>query len=161
MRLFGGVAKFRGALSFRRRRFRIAVAGPLVSLAIGGLLRARRRGLPLPPALDRAAAWLGYINLVLLVFNLLPALPLDGGRTPARSSGRSAAASRWATRVAAGLGRALGSLLIVGGLVMALDQGAFGGIWLAFVGWFLLQAEAAEGRFRPPAVRWRASGSPT
>ena len=145
--LFGGVAKFRGHFPSAGAEFRIAVAGPLVSLAIGGLFVLVAWGLPLPPALDGAAAWLGYINLVLLVFNLLPALPLDGGRMLRSFLWQVSGSFRWATRVAAGLGRVLGSLLIVGGLVMVIYQGAFGGIWLAFVGWFLLQAAAAEGRF--------------
>jgi CBS domain-containing protein len=101
----------------------------------------------LPPALDGVAAWLGYINLVLLVFNLLPALPLDGGRILRSFLWQVKGSFSWATRVAAGIGRLLGGLIIALALFMALYQGVISGIWLAFVGWFLLQAAAGEGRF--------------
>ena len=78
--LFGGVAKFKGEFPSAGAEFRIAVAGPLVSLALGVafVLIAWLGGLP--EVADAVCAWLGYINLTLLVFNLLPALPLDGGR---------------------------------------------------------------------------------
>ena len=145
--LFGGVAKFRGNFPSAGAEFRIAVAGPLVSLVIGVLFVLVAWGLPLTPSVDGAAAWLGYINLVLLVFNLLPALPLDGGRILRSFLWQVKGSFAWATRVSSTIGRILGGLLIGLGLFMALYQGVISGIWLAFVGWFLLQAAAAEGRF--------------
>ncbi len=78
--LFGGVARFKGSFRSAGAEFRVAIAGPLVSLALGVLfvLIALINGLS--SAVDGVAAWLGYINLTLLVFNLIPAPPLDGGR---------------------------------------------------------------------------------
>src|SRR5215204_2875785 len=78
--LFGGVAKFRGMFPSAGAEFRIAIAGPLVSLALGTIFVLLAWKASLPEVADGVAAWLGYINLTLLVFNLLPALPLDGGR---------------------------------------------------------------------------------
>ena len=78
--LFGGVAQFRGMFPSAGAEFRIAIAGPLVSLVLGVGLRRRRRAIAGLEEVDGVVAWLGYINLLLLVFNLLPALPLDGGR---------------------------------------------------------------------------------
>src|ERR671934_1087550 len=76
--LFGGVARFRGMFPSAGAEFRIAIAGPLVSLllGVGFVLIALVPGLP--RAVDGVVSWLGYINLTLLVFNLIPALPLDG-----------------------------------------------------------------------------------
>src|SRR6187397_2125490 len=78
--LFGGVAKFKGMFPSAGSEFRIAIAGPLVSLALGVIFVLLAWKAALPEVADGVAAWLGYINLSLLAFNLLPALPLDGGR---------------------------------------------------------------------------------
>jgi Zn-dependent protease/CBS domain-containing protein len=144
--LFGGVAKFSGPFPSAGAEFRIAIAGPLVSLALG-LLFVAIALVGLPEVADAVAAWLGYVNLTLLAFNLLPALPLDGGRV-LRSllwwrKGDVAAATRTATAV----GRAIAYGLIALGVAMLIFQGSFSGAWLAFVGWFLLQASAAEARW--------------
>jgi Zn-dependent protease len=145
--LFGGVAQFKGAFPSAGAEFRIAIAGPLVSLGLGVVfvLLAVFAGLPSP--VDGVVAWLGYINLSLLVFNLLPALPLDGGRVFRSALWYFKGDLAWATRVAAGLGRAFGYLLIAAGIAMFIFQGSFGGAWLAFIGWFLLGAATAEARY--------------
>ena len=143
--LFGGVATFRGSFPSAGAEFRIAIAGPLVSLALGlGFMAVAL--LPLAEQVDAVAAWLGYINLLLLVFNLLPALPLDGGRVlrSALWSWRGDYGS--ATRLAAGVGRGFGFLFIAGGLALLVFADAFSGAWLAFIGWFLLGAASAEAR---------------
>jgi CBS domain-containing protein len=93
------------------------------------------------------AAWLGYINLMLLVFNLLPALPLDGGRVLRSALWGARGDFRWATRVAASVGRGFGYLFIAGGVSLFIFQGSFSGAWLAFIGWFLLQAATAEDQY--------------
>jgi Zn-dependent protease/CBS domain-containing protein len=145
--LFGGVARFKGMFPSAGAEFRIAIAGPIVSLALGVLFVLFAWLAPAPEAVDGVAAWLGYINLTLLVFNLLPALPLDGGRVLRSALWAARNDFAWATRIAAWIGRAFGYLFIAVGLGFFIFQGAFSGAWLAFIGWFLLQAAGAEDRY--------------
>jgi Zn-dependent protease len=145
--LFGGVAKFRGMFPSAGAEFRIAIAGPLVTLALGVLFAVGAWLISGPEPVDAVVAWLGYINLMLLVFNLLPALPLDGGRVLRSALWRAQGDFRSATQVAAGVGRGFGFLLIAGGVSLFIFQGSFSGAWLAFIGWFLLQAATAEDRY--------------
>jgi Zn-dependent protease/predicted transcriptional regulator len=144
--LFGGVARFKGMFPSAGAELRIALAGPAVSLAIGVACSVLAWALPLPSAVDGVLAWLGYVNLTLLVFNLLPALPLDGGRVLRAILWQTRRDFAWATNVAASIGRGFGYLLITAGVFLFVFQGAFGGAWLAFIGWFLLGAAGAEQR---------------
>jgi Zn-dependent protease len=145
--LFGGVAKFRGMFPSAGAEFRIAIAGPLVSLALGLLFVAIAGTTRMVESVDAVAAWLGYINLVLLVFNLIPALPLDGGRVLRAILWGARRDFAEATRISATIGRGFGYLFIAGGLALFIFQGAFSGAWLAFIGWFLLQAAGGEVRY--------------
>jgi Zn-dependent protease/CBS domain-containing protein len=144
--LFGGVASFRGSFPGPGPEFRIAIAGPLVSLALGILFAGFATLTGPPEQVDGVASWLGYINLSLLVFNLLPALPLDGGRVLRSALWRIRGDFMWATRIAAEAGRATGLLMIGAGFVLFLLGGTFGGAWIAFLGWFVLSAGGAEAR---------------
>ena len=143
--LFGGVAKFKGMFPSAGAEFRIAIAGPLVSLALG-LLFMGAAAVGLPEPVDGVAAWLGYTNMALLVFNLIPALPLDGGRVLRSALWYFRGDFAWATRIAAAIGQGFGYLLIAGGVASLVFLSAFSGIWLALIGWFLLQAAGAESR---------------
>jgi Zn-dependent protease/CBS domain-containing protein len=145
--LFGGVARFKGMFRSAGSEFRIAVAGPLVSLVLGTAFALVAWGIGLPAAVDGVVFWLGYINLTLLVFNLLPALPLDGGRIFRSALWAAKGDFGWATRVAASVGRGFGYLFIAAGIALLIFQGTFSGAWLAFIGWFLLMAAGAEDRF--------------
>jgi Zn-dependent protease/CBS domain-containing protein len=144
--LFGGVSQFKGGFPSAGAEFRIAIAGPLVSLVLGVVFVLIAIA-GLPSAVDGVAAWLGYINLALLVFNLIPALPLDGGRVLRAALWGSKGDLAWATRVGTDIGRVFGYLFIGLGLAMFIFQGSFSGAWLAFIGWFLLQAATAEARY--------------
>jgi Zn-dependent protease/CBS domain-containing protein len=149
--LFGGVAQFRGMFPSAGAEFRIAIAGPVVSLLLGLFFVAIAVVTKTAEAVDGVAAWLGYINLLLLVFNLLPALPLDGGRVLRSALWGARDSFEWATRVAANIGRGFGFLFIAGGIAMFIFADSFSGAWLAFIGWFLLMA--ASGELRYLAVR--------
>jgi len=145
--LFGGVARFKGMFPSAGAELRIALAGPLVSALLGGTFVGVAVAGGLGTAVDGVAAWLGYINLILLAFNMLPALPLDGGRVLRALLWRARGDFSSATRIAADVGRGFGYLLVGLGVFLFIVQGVWSGVWLAFVGWFLLQAAAAEGRY--------------
>jgi Zn-dependent protease len=145
--LFGGVAKFKGMFPSAGAEFRIAVAGPLVSLVLGLVFSLGAWAISAAESVDGVAAWLGYINLTLLVFNLLPALPLDGGRVLRSALWQVKGDFRNATRVAAAVGRGFGYVFIAGGIFLFIFEGSFSGAWLAFIGWFLLQAATGEDRY--------------
>jgi Zn-dependent protease len=145
--LFGGVAKFKGAFPSAGAEFRIAVAGPLVSLGIGLAFVLVALLTHLPDPVDGVVVYLGYINLVLLVFNLLPALPVDGGRVLRSALWQAKGDFEWATNVAADVARGFAYLFIGFGLFELIFLNSFAGVWLAFLGWFLLQAAGAEVRY--------------
>jgi len=145
--LFGGVAQFRGMFPTAGAEFRIAIAGPLVSLVLGAAFVGIAVAIAGVEEVDGIAAWLGYINLALLVFNLLPALPLDGGRVLRSALWAARGDFSWATRVAAAIGRAFGALFIAGGLAMFFFESGTSGLWLAFLGWFLFGAATEEARY--------------
>jgi Zn-dependent protease/CBS domain-containing protein len=145
--LFGGVAQFRGTFPSAGAEFRIAIAGPIVSLLLGVFFVAIAAGTKMTEEVDGVAAWLGYINLTLLVFNLLPALPLDGGRVLRSALWGARDNFEWATRVAGNIGRGFGYLFIAGGIALFIFANSFSGAWLAFIGWFLLGAASAELRY--------------
>jgi Zn-dependent protease len=145
--LFGGVATFKGVWESAGAELRIAVAGPVVSLVLGILFLAAAAPTDGPQEVDGVVAWLGFVNLSLLVFNLIPAVPLDGGRILHAILWHVRGDFGWATRVASTIGRGFGFVLIGLGVAMFVFQGSFSGAWLVFLGWFLLAAAGAEARY--------------
>ncbi|HMA47503.1 MAG TPA: site-2 protease family protein [Frankiaceae bacterium] len=145
--LLGGVARIRGASPSPGAELRIAGVGPLVSalLAIGfGVVAflldlVGVTGLPLG-----VLAWLAGINLLLALFNVLPAAPLDGGRLLRAWLWRRHGDRLRATVTASRAGRTLGYVLVALGLLEFLLGGGFGGLWLALIGVFLVSAASAE-----------------
>jgi Zn-dependent protease len=140
----GGVAKIAGRFPSAGAELRIAVAGPLVSLVLGAVFTGVAVAVSSPEEVDAVAAWLGYINLALLVFNLVPAFPLDGGRILRSALWAVRGDLARATREAAGVGRAFAFGLIGLALFLFIFGNVFSGVWLAFIGWFLIQAAGAE-----------------
>jgi Zn-dependent protease len=143
--LLGGVAKLASEFPSAAAEFRIAVAGPLVSLGLGVVFEIAAFAWPVPGAVPATFAWLGYINLALLAFNLLPALPLDGGRMLRAALWARAGDLATATHRAARIGVVIaGAMLVFGALATLL--GGPGGLWLVLVGWFVLEAGRSEER---------------
>jgi len=148
--MLGGVAELEGEPPSPGADLRIALAGPAASLIAGAVFigAAAAIGQAGGPALAvAAAAWLGVMNGLLAIFNLLPGAPLDGGRVlRAALWRRYGDRDRAATAAAAG-GRYLGALLVGLGLVeLVLLRSLLGGLWLMLIGWFLTSAAAAEQR---------------
>jgi Zn-dependent protease/predicted transcriptional regulator len=151
--MLGGVAKISGRVPSAGAELKIAIAGPLVSLVLGLLFAGAAGGLPLPEPVDGVAAWLGYVNLALLVFNLVPAFPLDGGRILFALLWLQSGQVDRAIRRAVAVSRIAAFAMIALGGVLLLTGSVTGGIWLAFIGWFLLQSAGAEAGQRAAEAR--------
>jgi Zn-dependent protease len=145
--IFGGVARLRGDASTPGTEARIAIAGPVVSLALAVLFGAATFALDVaegPPLVEGACIWLAGSNAMLLVFNLIPAFPLDGGRLLRAWLWQRGGDRYRATSSAARLGRICSFLMIGLGFLALFVQGALSGLWLIFLGWFLLNAARGE-----------------
>jgi Zn-dependent protease len=165
--IFGGMARMDREADGPGVEARVALAGPAVTFAIfavlmiGGILAGGWhdfREAALVESRSGAdgvlamAAWLSSINLLLLVFNLLPAFPMDGGRVARAIAWRVTGDRNAATKFAADLGRVFGWAFVGAGLYMAATDsilGTFGGIWLALVGMVI------NGAARGAAVQTR------
>ena len=146
----GGVSQIESEASDAKSEFWIAIVGPRTSALIGlvFLFIARISGWlpgaePSTPVIA-VLLWLGYINIGLAAFNMVPGFPLDGGRVLraviwwiTRNTDRS-------TRLAAQVGQAVAFIFIVLGLFRFFVGANFGGLWLAFIGWFLLDASRSS-----------------
>ncbi|HEX2086151.1 MAG TPA: site-2 protease family protein [Solirubrobacteraceae bacterium] len=140
----GGVARFTGMFPSPGAELRVALAGPAVSLLLGLGFAALAVMLRPGSAIDGVVAWLGYINLLLFAFNLVPALPMDGGRVLRALLWRARGDLAQATSLAAGVGFVLGAAMVVVGLASGLGGAQAGGLWLAFIGAFVMLAGRAE-----------------
>lgn len=145
--LFGGVAQFKEMFKSPGAEFRIGIAGPCVSLVLGLAFVGAAALTTFSTALNGTLFWLGYINIFLLLFNLLPALPLDGGRVLRSALWKAKGDFAWATRIAATFGRLFGYLMIAAGALSFVAYRSVGSLWLALIGWFLLGAAGSETRF--------------
>jgi PDZ domain-containing secreted protein/Zn-dependent protease/CBS domain-containing protein len=148
--LLGGVARFSGTFPSPGAEFRIAIAGPAVSatLAVAFWLAALGgHALGLPGAVVGVTDYLARINGIVFAFNLVPALPLDGGRVLRSWLWRRLGSFPVATALAARAGTAFGFLLIAVGLLdFFTGVGGAEGLWLLFLGWFLIQAAQGEAQ---------------
>lgn len=154
--MFGGVAQLERDSDSPGTEFKIAVGGPLVTLAIVIVCAAAGLLITDPDEFFKAAltdseantsavaavlAWLGWINLLLLVFNLLPAFPLDGGRIARAVAWKLTGDRTKATRFAAALGQGFAYLMIGLGAFLFIQGDPIGGLWLAVIG-FILNSSA-------------------
>ena len=146
--LFGGVARFIGTFPSPGAEFRIAAAGPAVSILIAlGFwgVNLATSALGAPEAVVGVADYLARINAIVVAFNLVPALPLDGGRILRsylwQRQGDFSVATRSATRAGVAFGVVLAT---VGVLEFFTSDGGGGSLWLVFIGWFLIQAAQSE-----------------
>ena len=141
--IFGGAASLEGDAERPRDEALIAVAGPLTSLAIGAALWGINVAIGQPQA-AAIIGWLGFINLTLGLFNLIPGFPMDGGRILRAILWKIRGDRLAATRNAAAVGRGFGYLLIAAGVfVLFGGRQPFAGVWLALIGWFLSNAAEA------------------
>jgi Zn-dependent protease len=150
--IFGGVSELTEEPKRAGDEFRMALAGPLTSLVIGAIFWAIWFGTQnTVEYVAGVAYWLGWINIYLAGFNLIPGFPLDGGRVLRAIIWGRSGNMRTATRTASNIGRGIGYLFIFGGILLIFTGGWFNGLWLAFIGWFL--ENAAVGSYRQLALR--------
>ncbi|TVP77244.1 MAG: site-2 protease family protein [Gemmatimonadales bacterium] len=142
--IFGGMARTTREATRPADEFFIAVVGPLASLAlavVGYGIGIGGPGLGIPESVTVVAEYLGFLNLLLAVFNLFPGFPLDGGRILRAGLWQVTGSLRRATRLAALSGRFLGWAIIGLGIwSLLVGGGVIGGLWLIFIGWFLTHA---------------------
>ena len=153
--IFGGVARIGREPSKAIQEFNIAVAGPLASFFLYGVFYGLTRIFPYSEMLGALAAWLAFINVRLASFNLIPGFPLDGGRIFRAIVWGATKNFAKATRVAAASGKLVAYAMILTGA-----YGVFNGkvqlLWLAFIGWFLLNA--AQESIAQVAIRETLAG---
>jgi len=168
--LLGGVSRLQGEIPDPGAEIRVAGVGPLVSLILGGVLAVLAwlvHASGVQGVVVAALAWLGAINVILAVFNVIPAAPLDGGRllravlwqiTKDRFKSEA-----WSARA----GQVFGWALVVVAAYLVLVRREYNWIWFALLGWFLISAATAENqqavlqsRLRAVAVRQIMTANP-
>jgi Zn-dependent protease len=169
--MFGGIALMQRDTDTPGKEFKVAIGGPVVTAAIVVICVGLGLLLASPEEFQDAAltrsdartsgaaaviAWLGTINLLVLIFNLVPAFPLDGGRIARAIAWRVTGDRGRATRFAATLGRGFAYILIALGVLLVFQGDALSGIWLAVVG-FILNG-AARGAIEQSRVEGQLGG---
>jgi Zn-dependent protease/predicted transcriptional regulator len=138
--IFGGMARIGREPSKAIQEFNIAVAGPLASFFLYGFFHSIPKIFPGSEMLGALAGWLAFINLRLAVFNLVPGFPLDGGRIFRAIVWHYTKDFAKATRIAGASGRLFAYGIMLFGAWSAIKGDWAAGIWLVFIGWFLLDA---------------------
>ena len=142
----GGVAQIEEEAEDPKTEFWMGLIGPITSLVIGIICLALSYALGWTPPefparpLPAMLMWLGYINIMLGVFNLIPGFPLDGGRVLRAIVWWIVGDGKRATTIAARIGQFIAFGMIVFGIFRFFGGAGFGGLWIAFIGWFLLSA---------------------
>jgi Zn-dependent protease/CBS domain-containing protein len=142
----GGVSQIETEAPDAKTEFWIAIVGPLTSLLIGILCIGIAAAMGWSPGreprnpVSAVLVWLGYINVGLAAFNMIPGYPLDGGRVLRAIAWWITHSMDRATRIAATSGQVVAFLFIVYGIYRFFVGAGFGGLWMAFIGWFLLDA---------------------
>ncbi|MCI0415031.1 site-2 protease family protein [bacterium] len=146
----GGVAQIEKESGSAKAEFWMGIAGPIASILIGLLFLGLAATLGWRPMEQPARplwamlVWLGYINITLAIFNLIPGFPLDGGRVLRSIVWWKTGNVQQATRIAARIGQFVAFLFIAVGLLGFFTTGGFGRLWIALIGWFLLEAARAS-----------------
>jgi Zn-dependent protease len=141
--IFGGVAEMSEEPPGAIEELKVSLAGPLASIGISGAcfaLATGGRALSWPVAVIGVVQYLAVINLVVVVFNMLPAFPLDGGRVLRSLIWRWQGDLRKATKWAAAVGSGFGIVLIILAVLSVLAGNFIGGMWLFLIGLFLRHA---------------------
>ncbi|HEY6120662.1 MAG TPA: site-2 protease family protein [Pyrinomonadaceae bacterium] len=142
----GGIAQIEKEAADAKTEFWMGIIGPITSFVIGvaclivtfaiGWVPPQFPQRPLPAML----MWLGYINIGLAIFNMIPGFPLDGGRVLRAIAWWITGSPKRATTIAARVGQVIAFGMIIFGVMQFFRGAGFGGLWIVFIGWFLLSA---------------------
>ena len=149
--IFGGVSSITSEATNARDEFLVAVVGPVTSLALAGLFWLVSQAVPPGTGVFAVASYLAFTNLLLGAFNIVPGFPLDGGRVLRAILWAASGNMSRATRIASYVGQAVAFVLIGWGVSRLLGGDVFGGLWTAFIGWFL-NGGAEASRQQQPTV---------
>ena len=147
--LLGGVAQIEKDASYPKTEFWMAIVGPITSGVLGLVILGLARlsgwtpGTAATTPGTAVLVWLGYINLALGAFNMIPGFPLDGGRVLHAILWWAMDDAERSTRAAAIVGQIIAVFFIGFGILRFFQGAGLGGLWIAFIGWFLLQAAGA------------------
>jgi Zn-dependent protease/predicted transcriptional regulator len=142
----GGVAEIEKEAVDAKTEFWMGIAGPIMSFVIGVICLGAAIALGWSPPefpqqpVPAMLMWLGYINIVLAIFNMIPGFPLDGGRVLRAIVWWITGNAQRATTIAARVGQVIAFLMIIYGLLQFFRGAGLNGLWIVFIGWFLLSA---------------------
>lgn len=155
--IFGGVAEMRQEPPSAIAEFQVAIAGPIMSALIAGVCFLASLA-PSPEPVSSTLGYLALINLILVIFNMIPAFPLDGGRILRAGLWAWRGSLRWATRIASSIGSMFGALLIGLALLSAISGALLAGVWWLLIGMFIINASRAS--YQSVLVRRALEGEP-
>lgn len=158
--IFGGVAEMGQEPPSAKAEFFVAIGGPIVSVVLAGVffLVSYLGEAAFPPPVDGVLWYLGFINAVVVAFNLIPAFPLDGGRILRGVLWHLKGNLRWATRITSSLGSGFGIFLIALGVISIIGGNVIGGGWQVLLGLFL--RGAAQMSYQQVLIRRALEGEP-
>lgn len=159
--LFGGLAEMRDEPPSAKAEFMMAIAGPLASVLVAGVflgLMYLGQMLAWPDTFVGVFRWIGIINVVLVVFNLIPGFPLDGGRVLRAGLWHWKKDLREATHAASRVGKGFGAVLIGLGILYLLTVNPIGGLWWILIGLFI--RGAAKSSYQQVVLRDHLKGEP-
>jgi Zn-dependent protease/predicted transcriptional regulator len=159
--IFGGVAEMSDEPSSPKAEFLMSIVGPVSSVFLAGVffvLQYLTETIGLPRSITAVLMYLAGINILLAVFNMVPAFPLDGGRVLRSALWAIKKDLRWATRVASAFGSAFGIFLMAMGAISFIGGNFIGGLWFFLIGMFI--KGASQMSYRQMLTRSALSGEP-
>ncbi|HAE61012.1 MAG TPA: site-2 protease family protein [Eubacteriaceae bacterium] len=145
--IFGGMAQIEKEVDDPVKELKIAIAGPAMSIVLSGIFFLFANVLAAAGAQAYFIVpftYLATVNIILAIFNMVPAFPLDGGRVLRAIIWKVKGDMQQATKIASSLGSFFGYFLIFNGVFLALAGNLFNGLWFLFIGWFITQASQSS-----------------
>jgi len=159
--IFGGVAEMNKEPENAKSEFFMAIAGPISSVVLAGiffLFSTAGKAVNWPGPVNGVLMYLGWLNIILAGFNMVPAFPLDGGRVLRSILWYAKGDLRWATRISSRLGATFGLFLMIMGVISFISGNFIGGLWYFLIGMFI--KSASQMSYRQLLVKNALMGEP-